>query len=735
MFEKILEKWIPILLGFVIVALSLFLFRAQPSPVRSFLFFANNKLYDTTLRFFYKPLGKDMPITILDIDDESITKEGRWPWSRKKMAKVLDILRENKALVVALDIIFAEQEENIIEIVEKELRGKESPSLLNELKQNKVLFDYDQYFARSLSQIDSKLGFVLLNQKESIGLLPSPILTLKKEEEKLLIPNFSSYLANIPLFQNAAKGGGFINASLDSDGIIRHSYLVLRHKNKLYPSLALSAISSFLLEENFELIIHKYGDLPVLEGVRFGQVDIPTDPWGRVAIPFRGPPYSFPYISATDLLQGKAPSELLTNRLVFIGSSAAGKDLFTTAISPVYPGVEIHASIAAGILDRYFISTPPWGDGLSFFLILAIGFLASILLPFCGPILSFILFLFLEVGLFFLELWIWKSYSLFFSIAAPCISLFVIFLFEEVYGYFFETRKKKEMKDIFGQYVPSQHIEKMLKKKKGIDLEGENKELSVLFSDIRGFTSISEKLSAKEIKQLLNEYLTPMTKVIFDHNGTIDKYVGDMIMAFWGAPLPDENHSLHAVEAGLAMQRRVEALNKELQTSKKITLKIGVGINSGMMNVGDMGSKFRRAYTVLGDAVNLGSRLESLTKAYHVQIIVSPATFEKTKNEFIYRKLDKVQVKGKKEPTEIYELVGKAGDMSSSLQNELDQHHHALDLYFSQKWDEAEKEFSKLAKNYPDHKELYALFLDRIKAWRESPPPEDWDGTFILESK
>ncbi len=736
MISKIREKWIPILLGIFLVGVSLFLFRMQPTFLQNFLYFLDNKLYDTTNQLFYKPLKKEVPITIVDIDDESIAKEGRWPWSRKKMGQLLDILREKKALVVGLDIIFAEAEENIIETIEKELQeeGSQLP-LIDQLKEKKKMFDYDQFFANSLSKIDSVLGFVLNNSSQAIGLLPKPILTLTKEEEKLLIPNYTSYLSNIPLFQNSAAAGGFINASMDSDGIIRHSYLVLRYGDKLYASLSLAAISLYLLEEKIQLEVGRYGDQSVLEGIRLGNTFIPTDPWGRVLIPFRGPPYSFPYVSATDLLQKKAPDELFSNRLIFIGSSAAGKDLFTTSISPVYPGVEIHASMAAGIIDQYFPSSPAWGKGVSFLLILGVGLIAAILMPFCGPILSLLVFLILLSGLFSLEIWIWLRYSLFFSVSAPTITLFLLFLFEEIYGYFFETRKKKEIRDIFGQYVPNEHIDRMLKKRDGFDMEGENKELSVLFSDIRGFTSISEQFSAKEIKQLLNEYLTPMTQVIFEHNGTIDKYVGDMIMAFWGAPLEDPDHALHAAEAALAMQEKLSELNTRFEKEKKITVQIGVGISSGMMNVGDMGSKFRRAYTVLGDTVNLGSRLESLTKFYHVKNIVSYSTWEKTQEAFVYRKLDKVQVKGKKEPTEIFELISKKDRMDSSLQEELDLHHQGLELYWQRDWNGAEKIFSDLAKRFSHYKELYELYLERVSAMKQNPPGNDWSGVFILESK
>lgn len=714
-------KLTPLILGLFLVFLFTFLLYWNPPLIQKTSLFLDNAFYDLKLRYFYKPLDKKTPIAIIDIDDKSLAVEGRWPWSRKKLADLVSKLYELNATVVAIDILFAEPEKNLVNEVMEKLN---TPS--PELRNLEPLFNYDQIFANALEKGEAVLAFTLHRSGDSRGLLPPPILSLSNEEaEQLEIPNLPSSLSNIALLQQAAKGGGAINATPDPDGVIRSSPLLLRHGNGIYPSLALQAAMLYFLEDKPHLITKKYQNHLVLEGVQLDDAPIPLDPFGRILVPFRGPPYSFPYISATDLLQGRVSSEEISNKLLFIGSSATGMgDLFPTAIAPIFTGVEIHASIAAGILDHYFPYKPAWRKGVSLTLLFFLGILCAFCFPILGAIANTFLFFLLSGGLLAWDLWIWKQQAIDFSVVAPIFSLFILYLFNEIYGYSFETRKKKEIKAIFGQYISPDYLDTMLKAGKEFDLMGENKELSVLFSDIRGFTSLSEKLSAPEIKAFLNEYFTPMTQIIFDCKGTIDKYVGDMIMAFWGAPLNDPEHARHAIDAALAMQRKLQ--------ESKLEIKIGIGINTGMMNVGDMGSKFRRAYTVLGDTVNLASRLENLTKIYHVGIILGEETKKSTETIFLFKLLDKVQAKGKEKATEIYEPLCKREEASEKLLAEVTLHTQALQAYWQQEWDRASSLFQQLA---PSNPPLYGIYQERIKAFRASPPPSSWNGVHILGEK
>jgi adenylate cyclase len=313
------------------------------------------------------------------------------------------------------------------------------------------------------------------------------------------------------------------------------------------------------------------------------------------------------------------------------------------------------------------------------------------------------------------------------------LSLFGLYMINMVFGYFFESRTRTHMNELFGQYVPPDLVSEMSHDPRHYSMESEKRELSVLFTDIRGFTGISEKLDAQELSDLLNRFLTPMTEVVHDKQGTIDKYMGDAIMAFWGAPILDLQHAAHAVEAGLAMLKALDKVNEEFAKEDKPYIKIGVGVNTGTMSVGNMGSRFRRAYTVLGDNVNLGSRLEGLTKAYGVDMIVSEFTKEEAVR-FVYREIDRVRVKGKALPVRIFEVVGADGEVPEEVKAQVMQFDQAMKLFRAQQWHDAEKILLDLRQQEPQ-KELYHIYLERLRHFQANPPGRDWDGVFTHETK
>lgn len=709
----------------------------NPEPFSRAMSFLDNAIYDIQLRHFSKPLSEKTPIVIVDIDNRSINEIGRWPWSRDKLAKLLDELRQLGAKVVAFDITFPENQENIAEEVIREIQQTEKTpaTAVKELEALKGIFDFDARFANSLRQQTSVLGFAFLTRGKSIGVLPAPLFTLPSSiADSLHVPNSSFYLGNLEIFQKAAVHGGFINSFPDSDGILRSSPLLLRNNNRYYPALSLEAVKLFLSTKEVSLIIEPYRGKSVLEGIRLDERQIPLDPWGRILIPYRGGPYTLPYVSSVDVLNGKASRADFEGKLVFIGSTAtAVGDLYPAAVAPVYPGIEVHATIAAGILEGYLPYKPAWGKGVVFVLILLLGISCALLLPHVGAIVTEIICLVLTFGLLFLKGWLWVNLGIDLMIFLPVLGIQVLVAIDMLCGYFFEARYRQATRMLFNQYVPPDYIDKMFKSGSEFGIKGENKELTVLFSDIRGFTSISESMSAPEIKEILDRYLTPMTQTIFEFHGTIDKYIGDAIMAFWGSPLEDPQHAVHAVKTGLAMHEKLQEFNAKAKELKWPELHIGIGINTGFMHVGDMGSKFRRAYTVIGDAVNLASRLESLTKTYHVKIIVGENTFAQTKDLFIYRKIDKIRVKGKRVPVVVYEPICVQGEENELLRAELEQHHAALQRYFERDWKEAEKLFETLRATYPQNSNLYEEYLQRI---RNSPLPKpDWDGSLTLESK
>ncbi len=734
------EKLIPLFFGlFLVVVFSLILF-INPEPIAAWVNSLENFEYDLEVRHTHKPLKKDVPITIVAIDDKSFKAEEKWPWSRERFADLLDKLYKNGATVVAFDITFPDPEQNIVdEIIQtvKKTPQIQGANALSELEGMKRLFDYDAVFAKSLALGESVLGMVFLDSGVTTGVLPPPFLELTPEMTKLLaIPNKQSFLANINILQDVAKASGFINAAPDPDGVLRFTPLLLRHESGVYASLSLQAVSLYLLAKKIELVTGKYGNAAVLEGIKMDRLFIPTDATGRMLIPHRGPPFSFPYVSVIDVLNDKVARDLIENKLIFIGATASTiGDVRATAVAPNFPGIEVHASVAAGIIDNYLPYKPSWGRGVILFVMLALGVIYALLIPFFEVLGICLLCFSLSIALIFLNQWIWTEYGLVLSTILPITLLFILFLLNLIWGYLFESKKGKELKAVFGQYVPPAYLENMLKKGEGFSLEGESKELSVLFADIIGFTTLSEKLTATELKQLLNRYFTSTTEIIFNHMGTIDKYVGDLVIAFWGAPLEDPKHAFHAVSNALAVQQGLIALNKAFVSEGKPMIKIGVGVNTGVMNVGDMGSKFRRAYTVLGDAVNLASRLESQTRFYHVDVIVGETTYLQTKNEFAYKMLDKIRVKGKKTAVLIYNPICSAAEASGELKVELERHHKGLEAYFNQQWDNAENLFKHLAMDYPRDKELYEVYLNRISSLRQTPPGPDWDGAYTSQEK
>jgi adenylate cyclase len=669
--------------------------------------------YDVQLRTgLTKPKNKDSAVVIVDIDDKSLKEQGRWPWPRNKLADLITKIQNLGAVVIALDITFPEPEPNMAASVLAKLPANTAATdLLQKLLPD---FDYDQMLAQSFQRGDTILGMTFHDFPNTVTGAPlTPIMTLKPSEARLLsLPSMEGYTNNIPLLNRAAKSTGFINAFADSDGIIRHSTLLMRYKNGIYPSLALEAARDYLLSD-IKLDLFQTDNLIVINAIQLGKQIIPTDIGGRVLIPFRGPAGSFPYISATDILNNKLAAGALTNKLVFLGTSAFGLgDLQTTAVGTAYPGVEIHANIAEGILTNHFPYQPTWLLGAQLVFIIILGLLLTVLFAFLSA--RWLVFFAITIPILFImtNSWIFDKTAIVVSTAIPIALTISLAAINMGLGYLLESRRRGHLKNIFGQYLAPAYIEELLKhSNKSSSLAGESREMTVLFSDIRNFTTLSEKMAAAEIKTALNLFFTPMTKIIFDCHGTIDKYVGDMIMAFWGAPLVDPDHAKHAITAALAMQTKVKELRPIFIERGLPELNIGIGLNTGLMNVGDMGSEFRRAYTVIGDTVNLASRLEALTKYYGVGIIVGEQT-QANQPDFIFRKLDYVRVKGKEVAVTIYEPLCTRQEATPELLKEVALYEQALSCYFNRQWQMAIDLFKSLVEKYPQSR-LYSIYLER----------------------
>lgn len=732
-----MNKRIPFLIGFILLIIAIWLQVTQIEVIKNGIKRLNNIAYDMQLRadlitHHKKPL--DTAVVIVDVDNRSLEQEGRWPWPRSKLAQLVDHLQALGAVVTVFDMLFPYKENNIAAMVLQKLTQEKltNPPLTTTFQKILPFFDNDAKFAASLAKIDAVVGMSFLHQPEVEGMIPPPIIPTTKENAALDLITAEGVIGPNQVIETAAKNVGFINVYPDDDGVIRRVPLLMRYKEGIYPSLALEAVRIYLLSK-VELMTALYGDSLRLEGIKMGSTIVPTDDHGAVIIPFQGERFSYPYFSATDVLHDHVPKDAFTGKIVFIGATAVGLgDLKPTSIQNLFPGVEINATIADGILKNNFPFKPAWVLGAEIFLTTVIGLVFLFIFPYFGPRIITLFLIGMPLLLIFGNAEFRLKTGLIVDIFIPILLIIILALFNMIYGYLFETRKREELKHMFGQYVPEKHIDEMLQSHGNYGVQGDDRDMTVLFADIRNFTTISEPLTASQLKELLNEFFTPMTEIIFSHRGTIDKYVGDLIMAFWGAPMKDKHHAKHALYTALDMQKEVLRL-RPILLEKWPEINIGIGLNSGRMSVGDMGSKFRLNYTVLGDAVNLASRVESLSKYYDAKIITTEFT-EANQPTVIFRLLDRVRVKGKKKGVTIYEVICRKKELTEALAAELELHHTALNDYFNQKWNQAEKGFQALAKHYPQSK-LYPLYLERIAEFRHHPPPEDWDGVYTHTKK
>ncbi|MBT8144321.1 MAG: adenylate/guanylate cyclase domain-containing protein, partial [Gammaproteobacteria bacterium] len=525
--------------------------------------------------------------------------------------------------------------------------------------------------------------------------------------------------------------------TVDSDGVYRRVPLLQKYEGDLYESLALAVTRAAAGWPEIEFVFHSGGASRSslnLEWLNVGPYQIPVDGRSTVLVPYRGAQYSFPYVSATDIIDGTAPFYPLQGAIALVGTSAPGLlDLRVTPVGEKYNGVEVHANIVSGILDGRVKHHPHYVQGIEITLMLFCAVLITWVLARANVVTASLFTILVLVSLAATNLLIWDKANFVVPLAPVMTYVFALYMCHMIYGYLIETRGKRKLSTLFGQYVPPELVEEMDGNMGSFDMESDSREMTVLFSVVRGFTTISETLQPRELSQLMNEYLTPMTRIIHQHRGTIDKYMGDAIMAFWGAPLEDPDHARHALEAALEMQKAMQDLTVEFRERGWPEIRIGVGINSGMMRVGNMGSEFRMAYTVMGDAVNLGSRIEGLTKKYGIESAVGENTV-KLVPEHAFLEIDLVRVKGKDHPVAIYEPLGPRDALASEVRSMIKQHARALKMYRSANWDGAEQALFMLHQAHPERK-IFQVYLDRIAYYRTHLPAEDWDGVFTHETK
>ncbi len=710
----------------------------------SFMQRLENYAYDLRLESTM-PKGLDPRIIIVDINEQSLLEQGQWPWPRHKVAKLVDRLFDQyKVDVLGFDIVFAERDvssglKNLEALARADLSGNADFKL--KLGQLRKELDYDQVFADSLKGRRVALGYYFRHDgknAKTVGSLPEPVLSAELFNPADVAARVADgYSANLPELQASALAAGFFNASplIDADGVVRRISLLQMYQGALYETLGLAVARLALREPGIELgYAGGDRDAVALESIQLGKRRIPADAQVAALIPYRGRQGSFPYVSASDVLNGRASAEVLRGAIVLLGTTAPGlNDLRATPMQDVYAGVEAHANVVAGILDGNIKDQPAYTLGLEISLLLVLGVMLALALPALAPLWATALFVATLLGATAFNLYLWKVANLALPLSSTLVLVVALYVFNMSYGFFVESRGKRSLARLFGQYVPPELVDEMAIDPGAYTLEGESRELTVMFSDVRGFTSISEGLDPKQLTHLMNEFLTPMTHVIHHHRGTIDKYMGDAIMAFWGAPLHDPQHGRNALLAALEMIERLESLQGQFKAKGWPPIRIGVGLNTGEMTVGNMGSEFRLAYTVMGDAVNLGSRLESLTKEYGVQIMVSEST-RAAVTGFAFRELDCVRVKGKDKPVGIFEPICLLEQATPALLQELAQYAEALACYRAQNWSLAQEQFAALQRLHPE-RYLFEVYAKRIDHFLQFPPEAPWDGAYTFTTK
>lgn len=710
-----------------------------------------NIIYDTRLRATM-PRTLDERIVIVDIDEKSLDRVGHWPWGRDKLAALTQELFERQQVaLVGFDVLFAEADgssglANLERLAKGPLRAQ--TGFKEQLARLAPTLDYDALFAQALQGRPAVLGYYFTSDRDgrTKGVLPPPALpTERLRGLQLRATSWGGYGSNIEKLANAVPAAGFFNSVTDDDGVVRSLPLLAEHQGQYYESLALAMFRTLLglpeVHPNY-VSAAPQGTHDTLHSIVLRQdgreLALPVDDRLATLIPFRGPGDvsggSFRYVSASDVLEGKLPANNLQGQLVLVGSTTPGLlDLRVTPVGRTYPGVEAHANMLSAFLDGKSIVRPDYAVGFDAAQLLCAGVLLALALPALSATSAVLLSLGVVAALAGLNLWLYLAHGLAMPLATVIVTAVLAFALNMVYGYFVESRSKRELAALFGTYVPPELVDEMVKQPENYSMQATSRELTVMFCDMRGFTAMSEQMEPLQLQALLNDVFSQLTHIIRSHRGTIDKYMGDCVMAFWGAPVPTEEHAQLAVQAALDMERAVEQINLLHRERGLPEIGIGIGLNTGTMCVGDMGSDIRRSYTVIGDAVNLGSRLEGLSKHYGVRTVVSETTHARVP-QFTWQELDRVRVKGKAQAVVIYTPMSSLGTLSPVRASEISTWQQFLEAYRAQDWAQCGTLLTDLQQNAP-HSSLYGLYANRVQALRGQPFDPGWDSATSFDTK
>jgi len=738
----------------------------DPAPIQEI----RNWVFDNYQRLEPREYNPELPVRIADIDEKALAKFGQWPWSRITVAKVTDRLRELGAAVIAFDVLFAEPDRTSPQALAANL--PDDPNFQQAKVEMNALPDPDAILAKSIAQVPTALGFALLDyDPKRAEARPAPVggFSTLGDSPLYFAPTMPHVVTALPVLQAAASGNGAVNALADQDGVIRRVPLVLGYKpeavdtapDALLPSLGLEAIrlafqgrsftirSSHASAETFaSLVANGIGAIRI-EGIPDGgpSIIIKTDRGGELLLHDTGHQEAR-FVSIADIFEPDFPRSKVEGQIVLVGTTVEGlKDIQTSPLESRIAGVEIHAETIEQILETAMTGALPlvrpyWSDAAEKAFLIAFGLLVIAIANRAGAVLSVSIAVAALIIAFGGSWWLFTAHGWLVDPLYPGGTGVALVMVASTITYIRTEREKRHIRGAFSLYLSPEMVNRVAEHPELLKLGGENREITVMFTDIRGFTKLSEGLDPQGLTHVINAFLTPMSNLIKDHGGTIDKYIGDCIMAFWNAPLDVPHHAREAVRTAVEMRRTLKRLNEqfaaEAQTTGKepVKLKAGVGLNTGIGCVGNMGSEQRFAYSALGDTVNTASRLESLSPAYFVDLVFSEQT-AKDAADFALLELDQVKVKGKAIPIRLFTCLGFEAYAARPEYKALrERHERMLAAYRAQDWDGAEQARNACLEVAPERlRPFYGLYEKRIAEFRADPPGADWDGVYVAKSK
>lgn len=688
-------------------------------------------------------------VVIVAVDEKSLKAEGRWPWPRTKLARLVDRLSEAGASAIGFDIFFPEKDVYVpFDTVQEALKEKDLSQITNqELGQwLEEVGDSDTQFAKAIERSDrTVLGYFVYPTEDAAGgdaekinkihlnLLDFSQYSIVQRPQTGEPPPLRKVYAvgmSLPKLMDAANSAGFTSFLPERDGVIRWVPMVMETGDYVFPPLSLQILQQ-ATQLSLAVRIASYG----VDNLRLGELVIPTNEKGDFLVNFYGPAYTFTHYSATDILSGQVGRANLEGRIVLVGATAAGAhDIHTSPYGPLYPGVEIHANVMENILQGDYLLRPDWLLLLDLMVVIISGLILGIMAQFFAAYATAVFVVVGTLGYLAADWFMFTQKGVWIHTVFPVISQIFVYSGITLYRFIFEEREKRFIKGAFGQFLSPKVVQQLVDDPSLLKLGGERKVLTAFFSDVAGFSKISESLSPDQLVELLNNYLTEMTDILMAHDGTVDKFEGDAIISFFGAPIYFEDHARRCCFAALDMQKRLSELRTQWKKEGKHELHMRIGLNTGPMVVGNMGSKNRMDYTMMGDSVNLAARLEGANKQYRTFTMISEDTYEQAREHIEVRELDSIRVVGKNQPVKIFELLGRKGEIDDKIREIRSLFQAGLDHYKKRQWEEGITCFENILNKYDDDGPSL-IYFERCITFQNYPPEDDWDGVFALSAK